>query len=696
MQRNSGPWGVVSILAVVMGLVVYGSRTEGLASRIWEKSGDPDIATAIDEIEGSGVPWSPVALATLGKAVESMEAAVAAPASRQTGHLLDAHMWTVLAYFVLHGPVALALGIVGLALGRLLARERSNGLLDVETLQVNVARPSQKHTIMVPELALPRCQNRVMDTPFEDDMGESTERLRELADDVGVDGSAVTEELAKLPLRAASRMRSWLERDSGLSDRALQAYEGAWADGPQHLRGVGRREKQMLARYLELEAPPAFVEAREQLRRRGWLTPLRERLMAIVMAHRDWPASIGQHGGHEGGLLEHYADVLRKVLETGRVLPDAAVTVAVAHDIGKVLSYVRDDDGRWVRADARHAQNTALILSGLPELEEEHGAEAEGILVALAHEHAMEAMPLALAPTCKRLLEYVKEADGKSVAAEAPSPVTIGEAASRALEVLPTLIRDARINRIGSAWHVHGFWEPAGPRGEEVLLLSEQKLREQLQGYLSDEDQRTLSLWRDRTRTQVHPGIEAVTQVMRANGALADPVRGIPGEEATGMVSIRAGKRNFRAMIPVSLTWLEARVGEELAALREHWSGGERFEILVLAPGWNVSSDELTKLAEASRAEKNEEATAPEGRCPACNRPMKTNDEGTHLCCKSFFPGKGGHKKCAVRFRLVDGKPLRDCRDCGKPLIVVKPKGRKPPFMGCPDKCTKVKANAAA
>jgi hypothetical protein len=443
-------------------------------------------------------------------------------------------------------------------------------------------------------------------------------------------------------------------------------------------------------RLLALGIPGSFVRVREELRARGLLTPLAERCLRQSAAHAEHPASIGYHRSYPGGLIEHRSEVLANLLVDLAAAPPtdidrtALLVMGAIHDAGKSLSFQVTARGRWEQRDKRHAQRTAAVLQGIPEAERELGEDLERVYLALKHEHTPERIPVRLRKSCDRLIARVKVADKASAEAGESSEELRVAALARAVSLFASLIQDTRVNRVKSARLVQGFYEVAGSRGEEVLFLSEQYLRQKLDLELPDKEAQALGLWRDRPRGDVHEGFAAVARELIAKGAIPDSARGVSSQPGTGLMTIASGKRFYRAVFPVSLAWLRQSIGEdEVREATELWRTGDQFEIWVLAEGYDKSDDELEAILKAKKGTEEAAREAlefPLGRCPACGKPLKL--EGGNVQCADYTAPPA--RKCNVRFRVRDGAPVKVCERCGKDLIVVPV---KPPFMGCPDKC---------
>ena len=698
-KRNTTPFVVVFLILVAIGVV---SRAPWVAERTWRSYGTlPDLEEAHAAVFGSQMPTL-IAGPVLERALEEARLAQVTEGDRATQHKLRSQMFVQLSYYALYGPLVLPLAVlIVIVTPRLLSRVDGDRF-DFESQFIVMESDVTPTKAELPEGDLPWCPAWGDVPALAVEHSEAFEQARRLVEEQGPGSPAVSEYLAGLPLRVASVIRKHLSVTDGLSNRELEGYERAWkarADGETRIKGLlepGSRRRDLME-LLERGVHPGVLRVREELRRRDLLTPLRERGLRSWVApeHLDHPASIDDHGKHAGGLMEHKADMLHLLLQRidhpGLTANDRAaiVTMGVFHDSGKYLSYSRQE-GRWVQLDRLHAQNTAAAMAALPEFWDEHGSDADRILTAVRNEHCPDRIPLRRKDGCKVLLDVIHRADGDAVESQYSSEERRQKVAAEVVGIFPALVKQMLINRAGAnGWHVQGFYEPEGPGGEEVLVLSEQQVRQLLVGYLSDGQQNALSLNHRRPRSSAHPGFQAVAQALMTVGAIPEAVRGVAVEPSSGLISLRSGKRNFKGFFPVSIPWLRQKLGDEFDDLRDYWRTGEKFSIRILATGWSMTDEELTELAKQLEKEEREQNIAPDGRCPVCSRALTLNKEGSHLVCKSFYGGKDGAPKCQVRFKMIDGKPETTCRFCGEELVPV-PR-HKPSFMGCPTHCQKGK-----
>ena len=717
--------------ALVLLLLASMSRYPAIAVKAWRRqNGFPDIQTLRKEV---AVAWSPtreLALALLARAEKGQGlATMDAPEDPSLRDVwvqrrLAVQAWSVAASYVLYLPLGLVVALMaGFGSSWLRSEEGDEEDLDLGTQEVRVRTRMGPQGVQLPELELPRTP-RLMSEEISGEAWEQLQHARHLAERHGPRSAELDRYSRTLggSRRLVARLEELGRADAAdaIPEAAMRAYEAAWdsmageqaatAEGRgavarKALAGQGKSDMAALTKCFVAEVPPLLLKAREALRVRGLLTPLRERALRITAAHATYPASIAHHGTRRGGLAEHKADVLlrviaevqaRKISELDRA---AALDVAAIHDLGKILSYYQTPGGRWCARDQIHAQNTARILIGLQEFWREHTKDAERVVVAVRYDHNPQSMPLQIAEAARAIGALVSEEDQQSSIGGYDEAEALRRALSRVVDVLPSILREIPINRVPGASgeprprHVHGFYEPASGNDEELLVLSELQFRRKLSSTLRPLEQKILDLGSDRADGRIHPGFAHVAEKLIEEGLIPATVRGVPVQEKTGLVTVKSGSRFYKAMFPISLSHLRSRLGDELDKMTAFWRTGDRFGVSVVATGWDWTEEALTKLAEANDRkikEDRDRASSGEDRCPACGKALKKDPSGKHLQCADYVAPRV--RRCGVRFRLVDGAAVQTC-ECGKELVVIQK--AVPRHMGCPDRCGKERKDAA-
>ena len=155
------------------------------------------------------------------------------------------------------------------------------------------------------------------------------------------------------------------------------------------------------------------------------LEPRHHKVIAEVFgylhAHPD--AFVGD--GHKGTLLEHTIGVFQEAIEEASEPMDPLLPIAAAaHDMGKVVTHYKDDNGEWVKRRGNagfHDYQGGLLLSSLPSFAE-LSYEEQAILVVLvkyAHKPYLAPCPSEnLRERIDHLFDEFRKADKSVTAAE--------------------------------------------------------------------------------------------------------------------------------------------------------------------------------------------------------------------------------------------------------------------------------------
>lgn len=138
-------------------------------------------------------------------------------------------------------------------------------------------------------------------------------------------------------------------------------------------------------------------------------------ILGYIAQHPD--AFVGE--GHTEDLLEHSLNVLRTAMnpqplkEYDPLLPIAAI----AHDIGKTISWTRNKNGAWTRAPGKkgnHDTQGGLLVAGMPSFSDISHDEQKVLLACLKYAHKKSKTPIlepSLAPRLRELQMALTSAD---------------------------------------------------------------------------------------------------------------------------------------------------------------------------------------------------------------------------------------------------------------------------------------------
>jgi len=154
----------------------------------------------------------------------------------------------------------------------------------------------------------------------------------------------------------------------------------------------------------------------------GWLTPdelaVCQDLIRVLFTSPNHYAG----AGHGVGLLEHTLNVMREAAQNCTPEFRLPVIAALAHDVGKLLTFQSDGEGGWVRVGL-HSREGARILATLPSFDSLPLDEQRALLLAVKYGHAPSKMPVLAGDReasmlALRILNALTIADRAATAAE--------------------------------------------------------------------------------------------------------------------------------------------------------------------------------------------------------------------------------------------------------------------------------------
>ncbi len=271
---------------------------------------------------------------------------------------------------------------------------------------------------------------------------------------------------------------------------------------------------------------PEKVPVYRTLEERRLLSQTARALLGILAAHPEWPASIEGHSRSELGLIQHTGNTVLLVLDK---LPEeidagAAVTAALAHDIGKILAYRRGTGGQWVTTGLYHDRLSATILLSLPEFHQEFQGEPKAaVTAAVRYHHALADMPVNSGPLSRKLFDLLQERDAEAAAREK-------EEAAAAVEPyvyssFRRAVPELNINGVNGG-PAHGYTTQDGAK---TALVYEHSLRERIVANLPVRLKELVS--GERPQGSIHPVWPVIASVLTEKGVL---LRQVDGGEADG------------------------------------------------------------------------------------------------------------------------------------------------------------------
>ena len=148
-------------------------------------------------------------------------------------------------------------------------------------------------------------------------------------------------------------------------------------------------------------------------------------IVRMFAAHATWPASLHHHGSTPGGLLAHTTTVLQQaVAHPGAqhaTLGQAFLLTALAHDLGKLQTYLPESSGGFVQTAVFHPNRSADMLQSIPAFLHEFPTALRTIIVtALRYSagRALTPVPQNAPPEVHELLAWLAEVDHAAIGAD--------------------------------------------------------------------------------------------------------------------------------------------------------------------------------------------------------------------------------------------------------------------------------------
>ena len=247
-------------------------------------------------------------------------------------------------------------------------------------------------------------------------------------------------------------------------------------------------------------------------------------------------------GYHGTSLFEHSREVWRRAVDAYGACSLESL-LAVAHDAGKMLTYVARPDGSWQRLSPRHEMFNAEAVRRLPSCWVLPLNECDLVLRSL-HYMAGGVATKDVPPEVVTAVQRVRVMDVRTTAAEVARPRVQGSidlsAVMNALVVIaanPPL--DWNVNRTQSTSAAAG----AVHIGEGLLLVSGRAIRSALARALPQADAFGLSL--NVPAVDWHTSYEVIADGLRSAGVGARIVHNVASESGWFSVRVGAAKMPF-------------------------------------------------------------------------------------------------------------------------------------------------------
>lgn len=245
--------------------------------------------------------------------------------------------------------------------------------------------------------------------------------------------------------------------------------------------------------------------------------------------------------GHGVDLLEHTFNVVEESVK--RCTPDFRLPLiaAFAHDMGKLITFQKDDKGEWIRK-GYHSREGARILASLPSFAKLPLVEQRALILVLKYEHTFAALPnlggdAQATALASRVLVSLTQADKEATAAEKDRNLEQMQPEDLLWKDFVDNIRNVPVLQMGKAKVKNQINHP---RGHPYLYIYEVPWREGAIARLPEEVAAVLDLNR-RDQGRIAKYTRIFTELLRKEGLLVESHEGMTAPPGNPLWNIRSG-----------------------------------------------------------------------------------------------------------------------------------------------------------
>lgn len=301
-------------------------------------------------------------------------------------------------------------------------------------------------------------------------------------------------------------------------------------------------------------------------------------IMSILKAYPTVPASPdGFHG--ITSLLSHSIAVAKKAKEIAAdkgVKDPLLVSLALAHDIDKIIAYTKQGD-TWVRKATHYQQMGPAIVRSLPEYSKLHEADRICICRVLRYNHHPDKIPLNATDRQKQLIDIIRKADHSITRRErGVGPTSLDHSSTLVHDLQDSIISALgrlNINQSIESGPADGWSMTALP----FVAVPEENLRNKIKEMAGADLHKYLQLGVPFKSEGHHPASSHIVKAASDLGLLQYQHNKV--ESKGGLFVIRNGSIQFKGVMLID----KKKIDEVHPGLTDKW-GSSKYRITIQKP----------------------------------------------------------------------------------------------------------------
>lgn len=263
------------------------------------------------------------------------------------------------------------------------------------------------------------------------------------------------------------------------------------------------------------------LPSRPHTHKAGTFSALEVALIHILKENGDIPASIDGHHGSTN-LFVHSLSVAKimQSIAKKKGFEDALIGIlGLAHDLEKVIGYIKDAKGKWVRRTPAYHIFGPVILKSLNEFKALPETERICLSRVLAYRHSKALLPMDFSQRQRSLLELLKLADRRATGQEQSAVHDTDENASdddRLEKAVFKALSELNVNKSLGGETTEGWYSPS----DSYFVTTVENVRAHLFTSMDSESIQRLQLGAKIASRGAHPLKTCLVKILRNHDLL--------------------------------------------------------------------------------------------------------------------------------------------------------------------------------